>query len=71
MLTLLIPSCFGPTLYTKRGRGGGGGSSGPLCYVINTWLYKRQILQGIKDALLGLRKYKVCKKFFMVTMATV
>ena len=33
---------------------------------------KRQILQGNRDALRGLRKYKVYKKIFcMVTMATV
>ena len=57
--TLLIPSYFGPTLYTK------GGSSGPPYYLNNTWLYKRQILQGIRDTLQGLRKYKVCKKSFV------
>ena len=33
---------------------------------------KRQILQGNRDTLRSLRKYKVCKKIFcMVTMATV
>ena len=26
-------------------------------YLISTWLYKRQILQGIRDTLQGLRKY--------------
>ena len=57
-LTLLILSYFGPTLYTK-------GSSGPPHYLINTWLYKCQILQGIRDILQGLRKYKVCKKSFV------
>ena len=54
-LTLLIPSYFGPTLYTK------GGSSGPPYYLMNTWLYKPQILQGIRDTLQRLRKHKVCK----------
>ena len=33
-------------------------------YLINTWLYKTQILQGIRDTLQGLRKHKVCKKSF-------
>ena len=57
------------TLY----QGGGGGGGGPDdSYLINTWLYKRQILQGIRDALQCFRNYKVCKKiFYMVTMATV
>ena len=58
-LTLLIPSYFGLTLYTK------GGSSGPPYYLINTWLYKPQILQGIRDTIQGLRKHKVCKKSFV------
>ena len=41
-------------------------------YLISTWLYKPQILQGIRDTLQRLRKHKVCKKIFcMVTMATV
>ena len=44
-LTLLIPSYFGPTLYTKGG--GGGGHLDP--YLINSWLYKPQILQGITE----------------------
>ena len=62
LLSILIPSYFGPTLHSKKG----GGSSGPLpYYLINTWLYKRQILQGIRDTLQGLRKYKVCKKYFV------
>ena len=30
-----------------------------------TWLYKRQTLQGIRDTLQGLRKYKVCKQSFV------
>ena len=34
-------------------------------YLINNWLYKRQILQGIRDTLQGLRKCKVCKKSFV------
>ena len=60
--TLLIPSYFGPTLYTKAG---GGGSSGSPYYLINTWLYKPQILQDIRNTLQGLRKHKVCKKSFV------
>ena len=59
-LTLLIPRYFGPTLYTKGGR-----VIWTPYYLINTWLYKRQILQGIRDTLQGLRKYKVCKKSFV------
>ena len=31
-------------------------------YLINTWLYKPQILQGIRYTLQGLRKHQVCKK---------
>ena len=59
-LSLLIPSYFGPTLYTK-----GGHPDLPLPYfLINTWSYKPQILQGIRDTLQGLRKHKVCKKSF-------
>ena len=57
-LTLLIPSYFGPTLYTR-------GVIWTPCYLINTWLYKPQILQGIRDTLQGLRKHKVCKKSFV------
>ena len=37
----------------------------PHYYLINTWLCKRQILQGIRDTLQGLRKYKVCKTSFV------
>ena len=46
-------------------RGGGGGHLDPGYYLINTWLYKRQILQGIRDTLQDLRKYKACKKYFV------
>ena len=46
-LTLLIPSYFGLTLYTKGGGGGGGGHLDSPYYLINTWLYKPQILQGM------------------------
>ena len=60
-LTILIPSYFGPTLYTK----GEGDHLDPRYYPINTWLYKRQILQGIRDTLKGLRKDKVSKKSFI------
>ena len=59
-LTILIPSYFGPTLYT-----GGGGVVCTQYYLINTWLYKSQILQGFRDTLQGLRKHKVCKKSFV------
>ena len=58
ILTLLIPSYFGPAFYTK----GGGVIWTP--YLINTWLYKPQILQGITDTLQGLRKHNICKKSF-------
>ena len=58
-LTLLIPSYFGPALYTKRG------VIWTPYYLINTWLYKPQILQGIRDTLQSLRKHKVCKKPFV------
>ena len=61
-LNLLIPSYFGPTLYTKGG--GGGGHLDPY-YLINTWLYQPQILQGIRYTLQDLRKHKVCKKSFV------
>ena len=37
----------------------------PPYYLINTWLHKLQILQGIRDTIQGLRKYKVCKKSFV------
>ena len=30
--------------------------------LINIWLYKPQIFQGITDTLQGLRKHKICKK---------
>ena len=43
----------------------GGRSSGPPYFLINTWLYIPQILQGIRDTLQGLRKHKVCKKSFV------
>ena len=33
----------------------------PPYYLINIWLYKPQMLQGIRDTLQGLRKHKVCK----------
>ena len=62
LLTLLIPSYFGPTLYIN---GGGGVIWTPLYYLINTSLYKPQILQGIRYTLQDLRKYKVCKKSFV------
>ena len=60
-LTLFIPRYFGPTLYTK---GGGGGVIWNPYYLINKWLYKPYILQGIRDTLQGLRKHEVCKKSF-------
>ena len=62
-LTLLIQSYFGPTLYTNGG--GGHLPPPPPHYLINTSLYKPQILQGIRDTLQGLRKDKVCKKSFV------
>ena len=51
------------TLY-QGGEGGGWGGHLDPHYLINTWLYKPQILQGIRDTLQGLRKHKVCKKYF-------
>ena len=48
LLSVIIQSYFGPTLYTNEG-GGGGVSSGLLpYYLINTWLYKRQILKVLE-----------------------
>ena len=43
ILTLLIPSYFGPTLYTKEGH-----LDPPPHYLISTWLYKPQILQVLE-----------------------
>ena len=66
-LKRLLLSILNP-FYTKLFRthtshqGGGGGVIWTPYYLINTWLYKPQILQGIRDALQGLRKHKVCKK---------
>ena len=34
-------------------------------YLINNWLYKPRVLQGIRDTLQGHRKHKVCKKSFV------
>ena len=53
ILTLLIPSYFGPTFYTKGGH--------LTSYLINIWLYKPQILQGITDTLQGLRNTRFVK----------
>ena len=39
-----------------------GGYLVPPYYLINTRLYKSQVLQGSRDTLQGLRKYKVCTK---------
>ena len=69
-LTLPNPSYFGPTLYTKEG-----GHLDPLLshqHLIvpgenyhSSWLYKPQILQGIRYILQGLKKHKVCKISFV------
>ena len=57
-ITLVIPSY---SLHTK----GGEGVIWTPYYVINTLLYKRQRLQGIRGTLQGLRKCKICKKSFV------
>ena len=58
ILTLLISSYFGPHFIPRR-------VIWTPPYLINTLLYKPQILQGITDTLQGLRKHKVCKKSFV------
>ena len=59
VLTLLIPSYFGPTLYTKGGGGGGEGPSGPptisstlgctnlkFCKVLENTRFVKDLLYG-------------------------
>ena len=43
----------------------GGGIIWTSYYLFNSWLYKAQILQGMRDTFQGLRKDKVCEKSFV------